>query len=108
MKEYFDSRKGENTAIIVDPAMADNGKLYVGFDEAFAKEMLNLCTKADITLPNISEAALMLGEEYPGEERRQIPVPQYRHSEESSVRLLQSSGTRIKTARMYNSGYSGS
>jgi pyridoxine kinase len=74
VKEYFDSLKGENTAIIVDPAMADNGKLYVGFDEAFAKEMLNLCTKADITLPNISEAALMLGEEYPGEEANEDVV----------------------------------
>ena len=74
VKEYFNSLKGENTAIIVDPAMADNGKLYVGFDEAFAKEMLNLCTKADITLPNISEAALMLGEEYPGEEANEDVV----------------------------------
>lgn len=74
VKEYFDSLKGEKTAIIVDPAMADNGKLYVGFDEAFAKEMLNLCTKADITLPNISEAALMLGEEYPGEEANEDVV----------------------------------
>lgn len=68
VKEYFDAFKGKNTAIVVDPAMADNGKLYVGFDEAFAKEMLSLCVKADITLPNISEACLMLGEEYPGEE----------------------------------------
>ncbi len=74
VKEYFNSLKGENTAIIVDPAMADNGKLYVGFDEAFAKEMLNLCTKADITLPNISEAALMLDEEYPGEEANEDVV----------------------------------
>lgn len=65
---YFDSFKGENTHVIVDPAMADGGKLYFGFDEHFAREMGRLCGKADIILPNISEAALMLGEEYPGEE----------------------------------------
>ena len=48
----------------VDPAMGDNGKLYVGFDEAFAKRMGELCGKADIIVPNLTEAAFMLGEEY--------------------------------------------
>ncbi|MCR5784711.1 MAG: pyridoxamine kinase [Eubacterium sp.] len=68
VSDYFDSFKGKNTKIIMDPAMADNGKLYVGFDEMFAKNMGKLCGKADIILPNISEAALMLGVEYPGED----------------------------------------
>ena len=54
--------------IIMDPAMADNGKLYAGFDSYFAEKMKKLCAKADIILPNISEACLMLGEDYPGEE----------------------------------------
>lgn len=49
---------------IVDPAMADNGKLYYGFDDAFVKEMAGLCGKADIILPNITEASLMVGMEY--------------------------------------------
>ena len=48
----------------VDPAMGDNGKLYVGFDEAFAKRMGELCGKADIIVPNLTEAAFMLGEKY--------------------------------------------
>ena len=66
--DYFDTFRGKDTAIIMDPAMADNGKLYAGFDEYFAKKMGQLCAKADIILPNISEACLMLGEEYPGED----------------------------------------
>ena len=49
---------------IVDPAMADNGKLYVGFDAEYAAEMAKLCFEADITLPNITEACLMTGTEY--------------------------------------------
>lgn len=65
--DYFDTFKGENTQIIVDPAMADDGKLYTGFDDGFPLIMAKLCSKADIILPNISEAALMLGVEYPGE-----------------------------------------
>ncbi|MBQ6795450.1 MAG: pyridoxamine kinase [Clostridia bacterium] len=49
---------------IVDPAMADNGKLYYGFDEAFVKKMAQLCAKADIIVPNITEASFMTGVEY--------------------------------------------
>jgi pyridoxine kinase len=49
---------------IVDPAMADNGVLYTGFDEAFVKKMATLCGKADIVLPNLTEAAMMTGLEY--------------------------------------------
>ena len=44
---------------IVDPAMADHGKLYSGFDENYAKAMERLCRKADIILPNITEAAML-------------------------------------------------
>ena len=44
---------------IVDPAMADNGKLYPAFDEAYVAEMKKLCAKADILLPNITEACFL-------------------------------------------------
>ena len=64
MKEMFDEFKTENTITFVDPAMADNGKLYPAFDEAFAKHMATLCAKADITVPNITEACFMTGMEY--------------------------------------------
>ncbi len=49
---------------IVDPAMADNGKLYPGFDEAYANCMKKLCQKADYILPNITEACFLTGIEY--------------------------------------------
>ena len=68
VKSYFNEFSSADTVKIVDPAMADGGVLYVGFDEHFAREMGKLCGSADIILPNISEAALMLGEEYPGED----------------------------------------
>lgn len=53
----------EDGLLIVDPAMADNGKLYSGFDDDFVKAMAKLCGKADIILPNITEAAFMTGNE---------------------------------------------
>jgi len=49
---------------IVDPAMADHGKLYSGFDENYALAMRKLCRKADIILPNITEAAMFAGMPY--------------------------------------------
>lgn len=66
--DYFDTFGNKENYIIIDPAMADNGKLYAGFDEGFAANMAKLCGKADIILPNISEASLMLGVPYPGED----------------------------------------
>lgn len=49
--------------LIVDPAMADHGKLYYGFDQNFVEHMAVLCGTADIILPNITEAAFMTGSE---------------------------------------------
>lgn len=60
----FDRFKTDDNLIIVDPAMADNGKLYPAFDEAFAKKMVTLCAKADIIVPNLTEASFMTGVEY--------------------------------------------
>lgn len=55
--------RGEFTSF-VDPAMADNGKLYPGFDQAFVEEMKTLVFSADIILPNITEACFLTGTEY--------------------------------------------
>lgn len=54
----------DKTLVIVDPAMADNGKLYPAFGSDFPKAMSEVCRKADIILPNITEAALLTGMPY--------------------------------------------
>ncbi len=48
----------------VDPAMADNGRLYPAFDAAFVEEMKKLTSDADVVLPNITEACFLTGTEY--------------------------------------------
>ncbi len=53
-----------NCTAIVDPAMADGGKLYVGFDGEFVKAMKRLCKKADIIVPNLTEACFITDTEY--------------------------------------------
>lgn len=51
---------GEGKTTIVDPCMADNGKLYPGFTPEFAKKMAKLCGEADIICPNMTEASFLL------------------------------------------------
>lgn len=50
--------------LIVDPAMADHGKLYRGFDRDYVQAMKALCAQADIIIPNLTEAALLAGVPY--------------------------------------------
>ncbi|NLC93173.1 MAG: pyridoxamine kinase [Treponema sp.] len=53
-----------DTLTIVDPCMADNGSLYPGFTQEFAFAMAKLCGKADVIVPNLTEASFMLGIPY--------------------------------------------
>lgn len=66
VSDFFDKFKTEDNLIIVDPVMGDKGHFYTGFTEEFANEMKKLCSKADIILPNLTEASLLLGDEYIG------------------------------------------
>ena len=49
---------------IVDPAMGDHGKLYSGFDSTYLEAMKALCQKADILIPNLTEAAMLTDGDY--------------------------------------------
>ena len=79
VSNIFDAFKSENNFILVDPAMADNGKLYTGFDQSFAKHMAKLCAKADVIVPNLTEASFMLD----------IPYIEKGYSEEYIKDILQ-------------------
>ena len=67
VKEYCDAFHKEDCLFFCDPVMGDNGVLYNGFTADFPKGMASLCAKADLIIPNLTEATLMLGEEYPGD-----------------------------------------
>lgn len=64
LKEFFKQFKTSENFIFIDPVMADNGKLYAGFDTNFVKEMKKLCKTADVIVPNLTEASYMLETEY--------------------------------------------
>ena len=46
--------------VILDPAFGDHGRLYAGFDGDYVRAMRLLCARADITLPNLTEACRLL------------------------------------------------
>lgn len=60
----FIARHRANGFVFVDPAMADNGRLYSGLDASHVVAMRELCSCADMIVPNITEASLMLGREF--------------------------------------------
>lgn len=60
---FIDMFRSEKTVVLVDPAMADGGEMYKTFKPGFVNEMKALCRKADILVPNITEAAFLTDSE---------------------------------------------
>lgn len=60
IKDIIDSRLNPGGLVFVDPAMADHGEFYNGFDQDFADEMGELCKLGDFILPNTTEACFIL------------------------------------------------
>lgn len=60
----IDILKTKDTLVVIDPVMGDNGRLYQAFSPEFPFKMKELCKNADIITPNVTEACLMLAEEY--------------------------------------------
>lgn len=62
--KLIDSLKEDDTSILVDPAMADGGSLYAGFDDMHVTMMNKLIAKASYAKMNLTEACLLTGIEY--------------------------------------------
>ena len=64
LEEVIGTIAGADTLVICDPAMADNGKYYAGFDDEMTAAFRRLCARADVVTPNVTEASLISGVEY--------------------------------------------
>lgn len=62
--QAFDLLRGADTMLLVDPAMADGGRLYAGFADDFPRQMRRLAQRADLLVPNITEACLLTDTPY--------------------------------------------
>jgi len=68
MIDIIDKMKEHNNPlIVVDPVMGDHGEIYKTYTSEMVHKMGCLVNKADIITPNLTEAAILIGEEYDGE-----------------------------------------
>lgn len=63
-EKCFDRFSAAGAEVIIDPVFGDDGKLYGGFDKEYVAAMRNLLRRADIILPNITEACFLTDTEY--------------------------------------------
>lgn len=57
--------KGKDTIVIVDPVMGDNGELYPTYAPQMCEEIKKLVACADVIVPNLTEACVLLNIPYP-------------------------------------------
>ncbi|MDR1412429.1 MAG: pyridoxamine kinase [Actinomycetes bacterium] len=60
VREVIALLRTDDTLVVVDPVMGDAGQLYAGFSQDFPAQMRTLCADADLIVPNITEAELLL------------------------------------------------
>lgn len=64
VEDVFAHYRRTDTLLLVDPVMADHGKLYATYTETLARDMGRLCRQADVIVPNLTEAAILLEDSY--------------------------------------------
>ena len=61
--DFVDTFKKEDTLLLVDPVMADDGVIYDTYTDEMVEGVKRLCAKADIITPNITELRILSGED---------------------------------------------
>lgn len=79
LEGIIDELATDDTLVIIDPVMADNGVYYSNLDERMCRAFRGLCRRADVLTPNMTEAALLTGLPY-------MPAP---HGKEYIAKLIQ-------------------
>jgi len=64
VKQAIELLADDDTLVIVDPVMGDCGELYPGFSHDYPAQMRSLCALADVIVPNVTEASLLLNRPY--------------------------------------------
>lgn len=62
--KILDDFAENDTLVLIDPCMADNGKFYSGFNKDFSNQMAKLCSRANVILPNMTEACFLVNENF--------------------------------------------
>lgn len=104
--QLFDDFRTQNNLILVDPVMGDNGQLYPLYSPQMAQGMAQLCGKADIIVPNLTEAAFMLDQPYLGEVYTQAQIEQLlRDLSHLGARQVVLTGVSLKAGQLGAAAY---
>lgn len=103
VERFFDDFAAQNTLVLVDPVMGDDGEAYDTYGDALIAGMRRLADRAHIITPNFTEAAFLLG--LPGDSLKNGTV-----SPEEAVQRLSNGGRRSVVLTGYRSrpDYTGS
>ncbi len=74
VSSLIDDFRKEETLVFIDPVMGDHGSLYAGLDPDFAGQAAALCAKAHVISPNLTEACLLLGRPYVGDDYSEADI----------------------------------
>ncbi len=64
ISDFISTFKKSYTQVLVDPVMADDGKIYAAYNSTTCKKMCELIKKADIITPNLTELCIISGQDY--------------------------------------------
>ena len=84
VREFFAAFGKEADMVFVDPVMGDDGALYPLYTDDMARGMKELCAGADVIVPNLTEACILLGETY----HEGVQTEQYLHKLCRGLRAL--------------------
>lgn len=95
ISELIKEFKNENTLLLVDPVMGDDGELYKIYDMEYCKKMYQFALKADIITPNLMELCLLTNTDYYSVVAKKDNESEYLAQVEKMTRRLYEEG--IKT-----------
>ena len=74
---FYDRFCGNETLVLVDPVMGDNGRAYGIYTEGLRERLLELAGRAQVITPNLTEALLLLygGEKMEQQYQRLLSLP---------------------------------
>ncbi len=64
--DFIEEFRTENTFVLVDPVMGDNGSVYGIYSATLLQKMKELSVKANMITPNLTEACLLADVDYEG------------------------------------------
>ncbi|MBQ8525721.1 MAG: pyridoxamine kinase [Clostridia bacterium] len=67
VERFISDFRSDDTKIVIDPVMGDNGRIYTTYTEKMCSKMKQLASHADVITPNITEACTLADMDYPGE-----------------------------------------